>query len=249
MASETQGRGRAAAASSPRDADDGPAGRSYPPPGRSAATTRRIAIHEASHTVVGRALGNEIGGATIIAGPDYSGMTWGPLGGPEKTSLGEAVRRTKSFYAEARTLVEDCLGESLSDGEGCYQVIRSRVIELLAGAEGERALCNGAEINAEGDELQARAISKVFCWMGDDAVVDSFIAYCREEARALVAAQSAAVLAVAEELIFKQTIDGVAIDAAIVRSLAKPELDRELARRADWAAVLENGSRFEKLRG
>lgn len=212
--------------------------------GASAADTRRIAIYEASHAVVGRALGNEIGGATIVAGPDYSGMTWGPLGGPGKFSLGEAISKTISFYAAARALTEDDLGESLSDGEGYYQIIRSRVIELLAGTEGERALCNDAAINAQGDEIQARAISKAFCWMRDDAVVDSFIAYCREEARALIAAQRAAVLAVAEELIFKQTIDGAAIDAAIVRSLAQPELDREKARRASWAAVTDSASGF-----
>jgi hypothetical protein len=224
---------------------------------RSTAETRRIAVHEAGHCVAGRALGNEIGGATIVAGPDYGGLTWGPLGGPEglrggleKSILRDAISRTIALYTEARALTEE-LGESLSDGEGYYQIIRSRVIELLAGIEAERLLCIGDPIGSQGDQIQARAISKAFCLMGDYAVVDRFIDYCTAEARALIAAHRPAVLAVAEELIFKQTIDGAAIDVAIARALAKPDLDREKARRADWRAVIDraSGVSFEKLRG
>jgi hypothetical protein len=208
---------------------------------------QRIAIHEASHAVVGRALNMEIGGATIVAGLDYGGKVWGPGGGPEQ-STAEGTRGTIELYAQARSLMT-VLGESLSDGEGFYQMARTRIIELLAGTEGERLLCNGDPIGSQSDEIQALAISKAFCLMDAYAVLDSFMNYCLAEARALISAHRLAVLAVAEELISKKTIDGAAIDAAIVRGLAKQELDREKVRRADWAAVIESGSSFEKLRG
>jgi hypothetical protein len=48
-------------------------------PGRSAADTRRIAIHEAAHAVIGRVLGESIGGATIVPGlgDESDGRVWG----------------------------------------------------------------------------------------------------------------------------------------------------------------------------
>lgn len=209
---------------------------------------QHIAIHEASHAVVGRALNMEIGGATIVASLDYAGRVWGTSGGPEQ-STAEGMRGTIELYAQARTLLT-VLGESLSDGEGFYQVARSRVIELLAGTEGERLLCEGDPIGSQSDEIGALAISKAFCLMDDYAVLDSFMNYCLAEARALISTYRSAVLAVAGELRSKKTIDGAAIDAAIVRGVAKQELDREKARRADWRAVIHraSGFRFEKPR-
>jgi hypothetical protein len=67
---------------------------------------------------------------------------------------------------------------------------------LQSRSEVHWVLCNGNPISSQGDQIQARAISKAFCWIGDNAVVDSFIAYCQEEARALIAAHRAAVLSV-----------------------------------------------------
>jgi hypothetical protein len=54
--------------------------RSSTPIVRSALDDRRTAIHEAGHVVVGRALGMEVGGCTIVEGPDFAGLTWGPAG-------------------------------------------------------------------------------------------------------------------------------------------------------------------------
>jgi hypothetical protein len=198
--------------------------------------------------VVGRALNQEIAGATIVAGRDYAGRVWGPGGGPEQ-STAEGTRETIDLYAAARLLMAE-VGESLSDGEGFYQIARTRVIELLAGTEGERLLCDGDPIGSPSDEIQALAISKAFCLMGDYAVADSFMNYCMAEARALISTYRPAVLAVAAALRSKKTIDGAAIDAAIVRGLAQQELDREKARRADWRAVIDraSGFRFEKPR-
>jgi hypothetical protein len=48
---------------------------------------RRIAFHEAGHVVVGRALGQQIGGVTIEPGVNYSGATWGPTSDPASFAL------------------------------------------------------------------------------------------------------------------------------------------------------------------
>jgi hypothetical protein len=47
--------------------------------GRSAVNDWRTAIHEGSHCVVGRALGQDVAGCTIIPGDGYGGLTWGPM--------------------------------------------------------------------------------------------------------------------------------------------------------------------------
>jgi hypothetical protein len=59
-------------------------------PVRSELDDWRISLHESGHVVVGRAQGQEVGGATIVAGPDYGGLTWGPLGNNAQLSAADA---------------------------------------------------------------------------------------------------------------------------------------------------------------
>jgi len=54
--------------------------------GRAAVDDWRVSLHEAGHVVVGRSLGMEVGGVTIVEGPDYGGLTWGPQGNAARLS-------------------------------------------------------------------------------------------------------------------------------------------------------------------
>jgi hypothetical protein len=220
------------------------------PPGRSAADTRRFAIHESSHAVVDRVFDFSVGGASIAAGAGYDGLVWAsgtvPPGNPEHGNS-KTIERVKLMRALMKGL-----GASRSAEQNFFQVLLERIIASLAGAEGERVLLGDASLDANDDLRIAREIARAFCFIGCDAAVDALIAYCRAEAQALIDRYRAAVLAVAEELIFKQTINGAAIDRVIAATLAKEDMKREIARRADWRAVLEDAPGFvfeKKLRG
>jgi hypothetical protein len=58
-------------------------------PVRSELDDWRISLHESGHVVVGRAQGQEVGGATIVGGPDYGGMTANVIG---ETASANSVR-------------------------------------------------------------------------------------------------------------------------------------------------------------
>jgi hypothetical protein len=211
--------------------------------GRSPEQVRRIAIHEASHAVASRALDRELGGATIKSGPDYGGMVWGPKGDARK-NYSEGLERTLNLYASARSVMPS-VGESRSECAEYYEITLEHVIELLAGTEGERLLCEGEPLVALSDEVKARLMAEGFCCSGEDEeVVTRFLDYCRGEARAIIRKWRDAVMAVADDLVGKQTLDAAGIDAAIFRALAVEDLQLERTRRSRWATVIEKASKF-----
>jgi hypothetical protein len=97
------------------------------------ARDRRVALHEAAHLTVGRALGAKFGGATIVENPDlgFSGLCWGP-------------DFQSCFAGEASSVIEQidelmpCVGEVRDDTAEIYQHVFARVVELAAGSEAER---------------------------------------------------------------------------------------------------------------
>jgi len=220
------------------------------PPGRSAADIRRFAIHESSHAVVDRVFDIPVGGASIVAGDGYDGLVWASgAAPPDNLDAGNSktIERVKLMRAFTKGL-----GASRSEDQNFFQVLLERIIGSLAGAEGERVLLGDASLDASDDLRIAREIARSFCFIGCDAAVETLIAYCRAEAHALIDRHRAAVSAVAEELIFRQSIDGAGIDRVIALTLAKEDMKTEIARRADWRAVLEDAPGFvfeKKLRG
>ena len=95
----------------------------------------RIAQHEAAHLTVGRVLGAEFGGATIVENTDlgYGGLCWGP--------------KFQSRFAdeECSTAIVDQIvelmpkdGDTRDDTAEIYQHVFARVVELTAGSEAER---------------------------------------------------------------------------------------------------------------
>jgi len=192
--------------------------------------------------VVDRVFDFPVGGASIVAGDGYDGLVWASGAAPPHNpndGNSKTIERVKSM----RALIKG-LGASRSKDQNFFQVLLERIIASLAGAEGERVLLGDASLDASDDLRMAREIARSFCFIGCDAAVDALIAYCRAEAHALIDRYRAVVLAVAEELIFKQTISGIAIDLVIALALAKEDLKREGARRADWRAVNEEARSF-----
>jgi hypothetical protein len=224
------------------DAGDGTAGCFAKPPGRSAADIRRFAVHESSHAVVDRVFDFSVGGASIVAGDGCDGLVWASGAAPPDNpdhGNSKTIERVKLM----RALIKG-LGASRSEDQNFFQVLLERIIASLAGAAGECVLLGNASLDGSDDLRIAREIARAFCFVGCDAAVEALITYCRAEAHALIDRYRAAVLAVAEELIFKQTISGAAIDRVITLTLAKEDLKLEATRRADWRAVNEEARSF-----
>jgi hypothetical protein len=71
-----------------------------------------------------------------------------------------------------------------------------------------------------------------------ESAIDAYLAWGLAEAKALITERSAAVLAIAEALMIRRKLDDAQeIDTIIATAPA-------LARRADWARVIENAACF-----
>src|SRR5258708_37956059 len=99
---------------------------------RTAADDMRIALHESNHAVVGRLLGQPVGGVTCDAGDGFSGRCWGPafvsrfVSGTSASSLCVQIGRLMPGP-----------GESRGDAANIFLHVHNRCTELVAGSVGE----------------------------------------------------------------------------------------------------------------
>jgi hypothetical protein len=208
---------------------------------------RRIALHEAGHIVVGRALGAEFGGATINAGPDFSGMAWGPsFEAPSRlsdlnlaTDICERVRLLMPGPCDPRV-----------DGAEFYTHAHFRIVELMAGTEAERIMhIADPPLEAINDLAQARAFANIVCCSNLPSAIEQFLNFARAEAAALIAAHHDIVLAIAAGLLEKRTLSAAELDQLIAASLARQDFEAEKRRRADMAQCVANARAFAAYTG
>jgi hypothetical protein len=200
--------------------------------GRSELDSWRVALHEAGHTVVGRALGSEVGGVTIIEGPDFSGKTWGPAGNSSRLS---SIDEVPDLCEKIAHLMPGP-GESRANAADIFAHVQVRVTDLMAGTAAETLLhpfC--PPWIAHSDIRQARKLASIICT--SEVAIDAYLRFGAEEAKALIIRHRAAVLAIAEALMVHRTLDAAMIDAIISRA-------PECARRADWCKVLARAAVF-----
>jgi hypothetical protein len=204
--------------------------------GRSPMDDWRIALHEAGHTVVGRALGEEVAGVTIVPSGNYSGLTWGP----------KHVRSEFDGTAADDAIVPDICGKIAASMPGpgeprinaaeAFAHVHVRVVDLCAGTAAETLLYpEEAPWIAHSDIRQARALASIICT--SEAAIDAYLLFGLAEAKALILQHQAAVLAIAEALMVERTLNAEQIDSIIA---AAPER----ARRADWLKVLESATGY-----
>jgi hypothetical protein len=200
--------------------------------GRSELDDWRISLHEAGHVVVGRALGEEVGGVTIIPGPDFGGLTWGPKGNSSRLS---SLDETPDICAQIAASMP-AFGEPRVNAAEIFTFCHVRVVDLCAGTAAEtilHAAC--APWIAHSDIREARKIASMICT--SEAAIDAYLSFGLAEAKALIEQHRAAVLGIAEALMIHRTLDTEQIDTIIASA-------PERARRADWAGVLENAGAF-----
>jgi hypothetical protein len=200
---------------------------------------RRVAIHEAGHVLVGRALGSPIAGCTIVPGDNYSGLTWGPDGGPSKFS---DAAETSSLFARITPLMPS-IGEARVDVAEMITHAHARVIELVAGTEAERLLyAEAPPLEAACDRYEAEGFAILICY--SSAGVDEFLAYARREAVALIEEHRGVLSMLADALIERRKLNGAEIDQIIADALAREDLAAELSRRIAWAKTLASSAAF-----
>jgi hypothetical protein len=196
----------------------------------------RVAVHESGHVVVGRALGEEVAGVTIVPSEHFGGLTWGP----------KHVRSEFDGSSADDALVPDLCGkiaasmpgpgEPRIDAAEIYAHVHVRVVDLCAGTAAETLLFpDAAPWIAHSDIRQARALASIICT--SETAIDAYLLFGLAEAKALIQQHRAAVLAIAEALMIERTLNAEQIDALIS---AAPER----ARRADWAGVVESAAGF-----
>jgi hypothetical protein len=200
--------------------------------GRSELTDWRISLHEAGHTVVGRALGEEVGGCTIVPGPDFGGLTWGPKGNSSRLS---SLDEKPDICAQIAASMP-AFGEPRVNAAEIFTYCHVRVVDLCAGTAAEAILHPAcAPWIAHSDIREARKIASMVCT--SEAAIDAYLGFGLAEAKALIEQHRAAVLAIAEALMVHRTLDAEQIDTIIASA-------PERARRADWAGVLDNAAGF-----
>jgi hypothetical protein len=200
--------------------------------GRSELDDWRVALHEAGHTVVGRSLGSEVGGVTIVPSETYGGLTWGPTGNSARLS---SVEETPDLCEMIAGLMPS-FGEPRVNAAEVFAHVQVRVTDLMAGTAAETLLhpqC--APWVAHSDIRQARKLASIICT--SEASIDAYLRFGAEEAKALIEQHGAAVLAIAEALMIHRTLDTEQIDTIIAGA-------PERARRVDWAGVLESAGAF-----
>ncbi|SHH32238.1 hypothetical protein [Bradyrhizobium erythrophlei] len=207
--------------------------------GRAAADDYRIALHEASHATTGRLLGSPLGGCTIVPGPTFSGLCWGPTfqsrftPSPPVRSLCEQITPLLPIPGENR----ECISEIVLH---CH----NRVVELVSGSLGE-LLFLGSAWPADSDRAQERALASLVASSPDS--IEAFVAFARREAEHLLRTHAHVVRALADELLKKRTLDSGEIDEVIRGVCANKAVADERERRLDWRAREASAKKFRAM--
>ena len=207
---------------------------------RSLADDIRVCIHESSHATVGRQY-SELGGMTCVAANGFAGLCWGLT---FDSRLETSKESTPPLCEQLAPLMPKA-GEPKAVVADIYLHCFNRVVELVAGTEGERLFCEGDPWFASDDERQAFAFASLVT--SSEIAARAFIEFCRVESRELLTASAHIVRALAAELRISRTMDGAAIDAAISRSVAMQSAKTEQARRKDWRQRERNAVTFQRL--
>jgi hypothetical protein len=209
----------------------------------------RTASHEGGHMLCHRYCGLELGGATLVKGPSYDGLVWGP-----KSVC--ALRGKAAFDAEdappailaaqiAHVISSDLPGPGEPRDASVVFDVQAQIICLMGGGAAEAAVFGDRPLRSAASDLaSAHALAQIVC--RNEGSRSSFIEHCYQEALAIIEENKPVVLALAQALIDhpQRTLDAVEISAVISQTLAREALAAEQARRAVWRRTIENVTRF-----
>jgi hypothetical protein len=215
----------------------------------------RTAIHEAGHICTSRSLNLEVAGSTLIEGPSYTGLTWGP--GSKRALRGKAAYDSDGSAAHDSVAVR--VADSISrqmplpgeprDGTAVvFAAVQAEVIGLMGGGAAEMALLGDAPPQfIASDMLSANAIAGIIC--RTPASRAPLVEHCYQEGLAIIEQNKSVVLALARALIDhpERTLNAVEIDQVIAAALAAEAVEVEAQRRRDWKRIEESAASFADL--
>jgi hypothetical protein len=224
---------------------------------RSPEYNRRCAVHEASHAVLGRAMGSFIELVTIVPSGSYAGRCvrrGAPSAAQASLNLLDEQKVKDNSPAAPTTadLVAVCahigapeVGTPRVDLAEEITRAQTFMIELVAGSVGERVMFpDMPQLPAEHDRAEARALASVVCAM--PSAIDALLAYAEAEAEALIRANLDIVEALADALVAKGTLSGGAeVDEVIATCVARRALAKERERRRRWQAICISAGAFK----
>jgi hypothetical protein len=232
---------------------------SYGGAGRKPETSRsegdlwRTAIHEAGHICASRYQNLDVTGSTLVEGPSYAGLTWGP--GSKRALRGKAAYDLDS--SEAHDAVAVRVADNISrfmTGPGedrlddIFSSVQARTIDLMGGSAAEMVFLGDAPPRfMASDMLSANAIAGIVC--STPASVAAFVEHCYQEALAIIEQNKSVVLALARALIDhpERTLNAVEIDQVIGAVLAAEAAEVESQRRIDWKRIERSAASFADL--
>ncbi len=168
---------------------------------------RSVAYHESGHAVVSRVCNLAVAGVTILFDGRSQGAVWA-----DDAHRFDPPSETDRLIAALRGLMPKPF-ESRDGVASDLLRTSDQIVSLLAGPEAGRLFLGSALPGTEHDDTEARAFAALVC--RSSSSVDSFIEFCRCEARALLLDHRGAVTALAEALIEHQTLTGAQVDAII----------------------------------
>lgn len=203
------------------------------------ARDRRVALHEAAHLTVGRALGASYGGATINENSDlgFSGLCWGP------DFQSRLAGSTSSIIDKIDELMPDDGDPRDEETAPIFQHVVNRVTELCAGSQAE-ALYLGDAWPATDDRRQEQQLAGLIFSNRDAAA--TFISACALEARAILQRHVDVLEALTAALLEHRMLDGTQIDETISRAMVARQLAEEQQRRKRWREVKARADLFMK---
>jgi hypothetical protein len=160
----------------------------------------RVALHEAGHCVGALAFNLPLAGVTIEFINGHHGSTWG------SDSSRDDPESVGSICAELAPLMSDVRAEELA-------LARGMVVALLAGPLAEDLVIGSRLPNCEHDEADAREIAALIC--RSPSAIDAYLDFCAAEADALLRNHAGMVLALADVLLERRTLDRPEIDEIV----------------------------------
>ena len=231
----------------PRAADDG-APASFDASeegGRRSPTRQRVAIHEAAHVLVARALNQPIAGATIVASDGLDGCVWpSDRTDPRSAPVKESYRELEELHRTACRLMPR-LGENLHDAADWFVGTYESAVHRVAGLEAE--CLEGLEDGGSGSSAAMDyklAADRVLTICVSPSSVEHFINFARSEAAAILKTYRPVLRALAAALLKHETMTGEQMDQIIATELARSDQESQKGCRDAWRAVVASAASF-----
>jgi hypothetical protein len=172
----------------------------------------------------------------VEPGPTFAGRVWGVNGGP--LHLGAAIDIRKEVLP-----LWPGLGENRVDVAEFFVSAHQKVVELVAGGQGELCLYPDAEpLDAVDDNRQALIYAGLVCC--SPSAVAAFLDFARLEARSLLEQHRSVLVALTDALVLKRTMTGGEINEVVAEALALEGLANEKMRRLRWQQCLAGARSF-----